>query len=117
VEDEDDARQLLAEMLAQSGCRVTAVPSPLEALAVLRDHRFDLVVTDLLMPGGGGRLVLEWLQRTPGAPPALVVSGYDLSELHEQHFAPLRMKCLAKPFLRDALLTVIAELLGNPPPP
>ena len=112
AEDEDDVRQVLAAMLASGGHRVTAVSTPTEAISRLQDESFDLVVTDLLMPQGGGKALLDWLRGQPAPPAVLIVSGHEYPHLSEEQTGPLRVQTLAKPFLRDTLLAAIEELLG-----
>jgi PAS domain S-box-containing protein len=113
AEDEDDVRQVLAAMLASGGYQVTDVSTPTAAIVRLQEQRFDLVVTDLLMPEGGGRALLDWLRQQPDPPPVLVASGHEDPYLPAEAVAPLRVVTLAKPFLRDALLAAIGELLPH----
>ena len=75
---EDDAalRELLVEVLSGAGHRVTAVPNGAEALARLTTPQaFDVVLTDVVMPGLGGEAVLaESLQRAPDLPVILMTA-------------------------------------------
>jgi CheY-like chemotaxis protein len=50
VENDDDARTLYGFMLVKAGFQVTAVKNGFEALAVMQEHRPNLVITDLAMP-------------------------------------------------------------------
>jgi len=75
---EDDAalRELLVEVLTGAGHRVTAVPNGAEALARLTaSGAFDVVLTDVVMPGIGGEAVLVGAQeRAPGVPVILMTA-------------------------------------------
>lgn len=113
AEDEEDVRQVLAAMLASGGHHVTTVGTPTDAIAELRAGKFDLVVTDLLMPEGGGTVLLDWLKQQTHAPPVLIASGYDYGGLSAIQSGPLRVQTLAKPFRRDALFAAITQLLGQ----
>jgi two-component system, cell cycle sensor histidine kinase and response regulator CckA len=70
VEDEADVRALMAKGLERHGYRVQAVSNGPEALAAWRQSRaaFDLLVTDLVMPGGmnGRDLAADLLREKPG---------------------------------------------------
>lgn len=111
AEDEAEVRQSLAQILARDGYRVSAVASATEALTLLERESFDVVVTDLLMPGGGGKAVLLALERLPVQPPVLIITGHSM-ELSEE-VAPSRMcvKRLLKPFIADEFRVALTDLL------
>ncbi len=76
VEDDDDNRELMAEVLASSGCEVLSAASGQDGLRTLSEHSVDVVVTDVGMPGMGG---LELARAAKGiAPdvPVVVVTGW-----------------------------------------
>ena len=54
VEDDDDNRELMAEVLAASGYEVLPAASGQDGLKMLSEHSIDAVVTDVGMPGMGG---------------------------------------------------------------
>lgn len=76
VDDEDDARVLVADMLRERGCVVAVARDGAEGLAAARQTRPDLIVLDLLMPNGDGWSVLSALSATPAlaAIPVIVCS-------------------------------------------
>jgi CheY-like chemotaxis protein len=59
VDDEEPNRILLSRRLTNEGYRVTAASGGREALELLRQHRFDLVLLDLLMPDMDGIATLD----------------------------------------------------------
>jgi len=65
VEDERHIRDLVQLHLGLEGCDTTAVGNGEEALALLRQQAFDLVVLDLMLPGLDGLTVLKVLRREP----------------------------------------------------
>ena len=80
------ARVLLAEdnfalidiiegFLARSGHEVHCVHNTQDAVSALQGDPYDLVITDLLMPGGGGERVIEFVRSTEAPPPVLVITG------------------------------------------
>ena len=77
VEDEDAVRELVQRLLEIQGYRVQVVSSGAEALAVWSAHKFDLVVTDIIMPGGvsGPELVAKLRLREPNLK-VIYMSGY-----------------------------------------
>jgi DNA-binding NtrC family response regulator len=76
VDDEAPFREVMAERLAEQGYRVEQAGSGEEALARLSDFAFDILITDLRLPGVDGRQVLdEAFTRYPDII-ALVITGF-----------------------------------------
>lgn len=76
IDDSDDSRVLLSEIIEESGCRVITAPSGEGGISTALDRRPDLIVLDLLMPEMDG---VETLQRIKAHPsiaqtPVIVVS-------------------------------------------
>jgi CheY-like chemotaxis protein len=93
VEDHDDSRDLLEQVLEHVGALVVAARSAEEALTHLGD--VDVVVTDIAMPGHDGFWLLHEVQRHHPSLPVIAVSGYsDLQEraLREAAFARVLRK-------------------------
>ncbi|HUP52267.1 MAG TPA: response regulator [Longimicrobiales bacterium] len=83
VEDEAALRRMIQRALERFGYRVVLARSAPEALALWRDHAadVDLLLTDLVMPGGlSGWDLAEHLRRDRPELPILVMSGYDPEE-------------------------------------
>ena len=59
VDDEVELKNVLVEALVSQGYRTTGLPSGVEALAAIRDQAFDVVLTDLLMPGMDGVTLIQ----------------------------------------------------------
>ena len=76
VDDEEAFRTVIAEQLVEQGFRVTQAGTGEEALARLNDFAFDILVTDLRLPGVDGRQVLdEAFARYPDII-AIVITGF-----------------------------------------
>jgi DNA-binding NtrC family response regulator len=76
VDDETPLREVMAERLSEHGFRVEQAGSGEEALARLSDFAFDILITDLRLPGADGRQVLdEAFARYPDII-ALVITGF-----------------------------------------
>ncbi len=93
VEDHDDSRDLLEQVLQHEGALVVASRSADEALAHVGE--VDVVVTDIAMPGHDGFWLLHEVRRRNQPMPVIAVSGYsDLQEkaLREAAFARVLRK-------------------------
>ncbi|MCD6350774.1 MAG: PAS domain S-box protein [Armatimonadetes bacterium] len=111
VEDEDEVRESLATLLTQAGFAVTAVGNVAAAIEALREESFDVVVTDLLMHGGGGVAVVAATQELDPPIPTIVITGVSdetsVREAQEKGAALI----LPKPFRLSELIQRVRELL------
>jgi DNA-binding NtrC family response regulator len=111
VDDETALREAVAERLADHGFDVEQVSSGEEALQRLAEFAYDILITDLRLPGIDGRRVLDAaLERYPDII-AIVITGFgtvkDAVEAIKQGAADF----ITKPFQFDALLHVLASAL------
>jgi two-component system response regulator PilR (NtrC family) len=111
VDDESALREAIAERLSDHGFQVEQASSGEQALERLADFAFDIVITDLRLPGVDGRRVVEAaLERYPDII-AIVITGYgtvkDAVEAIKQGAADF----ITKPFQFDALLHVLHSAL------
>jgi PAS domain S-box-containing protein len=111
VEDEDVVRRLTAEMLERHGYRVVAAAGPEEALQV--DEPWDLLLTDVVMPGmNGPELARRLVERHPQAG-VLFTSGYSGAAVADR--AALGADLLEKPFTLDELARKVRAALDARP--
>jgi CheY-like chemotaxis protein len=76
VEDDDDNRELMAEVLESSGYRVLSAASGQDGLKALSENPVDVVVTDVGMPGMGGLEVARAAKAIAPRVPVVVVTGW-----------------------------------------
>jgi CheY-like chemotaxis protein len=106
VEDNADMREMTVEVLAALGYQVTAAGSGEEALALLADTRFGVLITDVGLPGMSGYQLAEQA-RAMGVGAVLFASGYGASgELPAGSF------WLQKPFSLDSMEAALARLVA-----
>src|SRR5712672_1537103 len=111
VEDEAPLRQALAEQLGDRGYQVEQAESGEAALAHLADFAFDIIVTDLRLPGLDGSAVIEAATARYPEIIAIVVTGY--GTVKDAVEAIKRGACdfVSKPFQIDELLHVLDSAL------
>ena len=113
VEDEDAARAGLAEILGLLGYGVVAVASGEEAAALPDLDSFDLMITDLMLPGvSGPDLARSLLPRLPDLA-VVLMSGYAVDEVMSGPATGLKMTFLQKPFDMAALAVAVAGALAR----
>ncbi len=110
IEDDEEARQLLARQIAELGPRTIEAASGGEGLRLARAERPDVVTVDLLMPGLTGWDVIRTLRADPGLRdiPAVVVSSV---ARERGATVPGAADLLNKPVDREELLTVLRRHL------
>ncbi len=114
IDDENVIAEMGKDLLQRLGYRVTVRTSSIEALELfkVRPDRFDLVVTDLTMPGmTGDRLVREMRKSNPSIPIILCTGFAD--KLNEKKAEELGVAILVKPIARREFAVTIRELLGS----
>jgi two-component system, OmpR family, response regulator len=76
VEDDDDNRELMAEVLTASGYQVLSAASGQDGLKTLSEHSIDVVVTDVGMPGMGGLEMAKAAKAIAPSVPVVIVTGW-----------------------------------------
>jgi two-component system, OmpR family, response regulator len=76
VEDDDDNRELMTEVLESAGYVVLSAPGGAEGLRQLAEQGADVVVTDVGMPGMGGLELARAAKKIAPAVPVIIVTGY-----------------------------------------
>lgn len=108
VEDNAELADVTASLLDSLGCRVVRARSPEEALALLDDgQRLDVVLSDIVMPGGmdGVALARTLREQRPGLP-VVLISGFS-SALQAAHGFPV----LAKPCTPEDLILALRRAI------
>jgi signal transduction histidine kinase/ActR/RegA family two-component response regulator len=116
VDDNADARYLVAAALAAYGAEATVVGSADEALAELGRAHFDVLVADIAMPGRDGYDLIRHvrtLDAPPGRIPALALTAHARGEDRDRALAAGFDVHLAKPVEPRRLAEVVATLSGR----
>ncbi|HTT71306.1 MAG TPA: response regulator [Anaeromyxobacteraceae bacterium] len=111
VEDDDDNRELMAEVLESAGFLVTAVESGAEGLRRFRQEPVDLILTDFGLPGTGGLELARSVKAIAPRVPVVVVTGYSEHGDLERARGHEVDEVLLKPVDPDALAGALTELI------
>jgi two-component system, OmpR family, response regulator len=110
VEDDDDNRELMAEVLAASGFEVVTASSGQAGLKALAERSVDVVVTDVGMPGMGGLELAKSAKQISPDVPVVIVTGWaerdDITEARGKHVDAV----LIKPVDPDALTQAVTDV-------
>ena len=113
VDDQEENRRLLQQLLEPLGFGVTLAGGGKEAVASALANRPDLIVMDLRMPGMDGVEAARAIRRTPGLENIFIVgASAGSAELERAEADPgTFVTCLRKPFPTEALLDAIQQAL------
>ena len=116
VDDQTPVRELVATVLASDGHSVETARDGADALRLLdSSKRYDLIVSDLKMPGlDGPSLYLELTRQWPDTRPHLLfISGFVDSPEYSGFLQGTQVQVLLKPFAVDDLSRAVSGLLGQ----
>jgi two-component system cell cycle sensor histidine kinase/response regulator CckA len=112
VEDEDMVRAVAERALTRAGYQITACSDGEEGLAaVAQGGAFDLVVSDVVMPGMDGPAMAKAIRRLRPQLPVLFMSGYAEEQLRNE-IDIADMHFIAKPFSVQQIGDKVGEVLG-----
>lgn len=113
TDDDHLFAQTLARQLARRGHQCTLAHTSAEALTAVENQVFDAAITDLVMPGESGLILVEQLHCSDPELPILVLTGYasiatavEAIKLGARHY-------LAKPASIDEILHTLEQSQGN----
>jgi DNA-binding NtrC family response regulator len=113
VDDHARARESISDALVQAGHRVDCVSSAVEALRVMERDSFDVVVTDLMMPGMDGLELLRQLERRPHGAQLVMITGHATIASAVEAIRHGAFDYLEKPFDAGRLEQVVSAALGR----
>ncbi len=113
VEDEEQVRDIVCRLLRKAGYRVFAAPHPAEALRMCRDDglEFDVLLTDVIMPGMSGTQLCAELRRDRPGLPVLFMSGYTSGPAPGGQEMPADAPLIRKPFEAQTLLNEVHRVV------
>jgi signal transduction histidine kinase len=114
VEDEPDVRRLARDVLEAQGYEVLRASNGQHALRVAREHKgspIRLVITDVIMPLMGGKMMAEWLKMSHPDLKILFTSGYMDGAIAHLGVLETGVQFLPKPYTPATLTRKVREML------
>jgi CheY-like chemotaxis protein len=115
VEDESALRELTRSILEQAGYRVLEAAGAEQALHIVRDNprNIDLLLTDVVMPGLGGKELAKRMNEARPGLKVLYMSGYADDVVAHSGILTEGTVLIQKPFTRRTLLTKVRQSLDD----
>jgi CheY-like chemotaxis protein len=113
VEDQEAVRVVTATMLRRHGYTVLEAVDAPSAVVLAATERFDLLLTDVVMPGRSGRELAETLRDDGLADRVLYMSGYSSDVFASRRALDPSETIIHKPFSEGALLDAVRSALGS----
>lgn len=113
VDDDRSVLMSLGGLLEQAGYAVTETSDPGSVRARLEAEWFDLVLTDLRMPGLDGMQLLDTLAALDEPPPVVMLTAHGTLEVAVEAMRRGAVDFLEKPFSREELLGVVERALAR----
>ena len=120
VEDEPPLRHLTCRALNAQGYEVLPASNGQDALRVVHEHKgapIRLVVTDVIMPLMGGKVMAEWLKTTCPGIKVIFTSGYTDATIAHHGMLETGVEFLSKPYTPATLVRKVREVLDEPGAP
>ena len=112
VDDEPDMLKLLSMIIKEkTPYEVTTTNNPLEALELAKKGGFDLVITDLKMPGLDGMELLDAIKRVDEDIPLIIITAYGTVEAAAEAMQKGGFDFITKPFRKEHILFTIDKAM------
>ena len=110
VDDDQSIRRLLTESLEDNGWHCVAVESGELALDMFREHRFDVIFLDLIMPGLNGAETLREIRALDPEANVVIITAYPDSRIMADALQVGPFAVMKKPFTLDELNVVLMHV-------
>jgi CheY-like chemotaxis protein len=113
IEDDEEMRALLIEVIEEDGYKTSSVNNGSEAFRRLAKESFDLILTDVRMPGLTGLDILPGIKKLQPEAPIIVITAFGSEEVQRKAFERGANAYLEKPIHFQKLRTLIQELFSK----
>ena len=112
IEDDEEMKSLLKDILEEEGYKTESVSNGSEGLQELAKEPFDLVITDIRMPGLTGLDILPIIKKLQPHASVIVITAFGNEEVYRRSFEKGAAGYLEKPIHMDKLKTLVHEMVS-----
>ena len=113
VEDDREMRDLLRKVLEKEGYRISLAGDGCEAVTLLAQGGFDLIVTDMLMPHDGGLELLATVHRNLPTLPVIIVTAFGDWHSYSRALELGAAAFISKPLRMSELVAAVHNALAG----
>lgn len=113
VDDEELIRRLMDQLLTAAGYHVTTAIDGREGVGLLEHERFDLLISDMVMPYMSGAELLAAAKRLDPELPVVIMTGYPSVASAKELMQEGAVDYITKPFDVDVVAAKVAAILGK----
>ncbi len=113
IEDDEEMRSLLRDFFEEEGFETDSVSNGSEAFRVLVREVFDIVITDIRMPGLTGLDIIPGVRKLQPETTIIVITAFGSGEVHRKAMERGANSYLEKPLRFDELKKMVHELLSS----
>jgi len=113
IDDEEVMRNALTDILKIGNHQVKTAADGMKGLELLRSERFDMVISDLSMPGISGLEVLKQVKKEKPGLPSILITGWGLEMDPEEMAAAGIDQVIRKPFQLKEVLNLVADSISR----
>jgi DNA-binding NtrC family response regulator len=113
IEDDKEMRSLLEDVLGEEGFKTESAGNGSEGLRKLAEEPFDLILTDIRMPGLTGLDILPVIKRLKPEAPVIVITAFGNEEIYRRSTEKGAAGYLEKPIHMDKLKTLVHEMVSS----
>jgi DNA-binding response OmpR family regulator len=113
IEDDDEMRALLRDVIEEEGYKIDSVNNGSEAFRKLVKETFDLIITDIRMPGLTGLDILPGMRKLQPEASIIVITAFGSEEIQRKAFERGANAYLEKPIHFQNLRTLIHDMFSR----
>jgi len=112
VDDEKYLRRILKKLLEEEGHVVDVASTGLAAIAKAKKNSYNLLVTDLRLPGMSGQEIIKKMEKIDPNMKFIIISGYQLDSETEAKIKRGSYSFFEKPFLNEEIVSEVRKMIG-----
>jgi len=113
IDDEESIRDSCSQVLVKEGYTVNTSSHGNEAVNILKDSEFDVILLDLKLPGIPGIKILKKIKKSHPDTPVIIITGFASIESAVNTIKQGAFDYLAKPFSPEELRTIVKKALST----
>jgi CheY-like chemotaxis protein len=111
VDDNENDRTTLCDILQTRGYQVSTATTGAEAITLAKEHDYDVILLDMRLPDMDGNAVMDRIKQFKPSAGIIAITGHSLDGMIENMVKKGAYTCLLKPFNVDMLLREIGYLI------